>query len=71
MQNKKCGQKQQLIDAEDKLAVNIGLEILKIVPGRISTEVDARYSYDTHATVEKARNLFRFITKLAFQMIAF
>ena len=48
---------QQLIDAEDKLAVNIGLEILKIVPGRISTEVDARLSYHTQATVEKARKL--------------
>ena len=48
---------QQLIDAEDKLAVNIGLEILKIVPGRISTEVDARLSYDIQATVEKARKL--------------
>ena len=48
---------QQLIDAEDKLAVNIGLEILKIVPGRISTEVDARLSYDTQATVKKARKL--------------
>lgn len=48
---------QQLIDAEDKLAVNIGLEILKIVPGRISTEVDARLSYDTQATIEKARKL--------------
>ena len=48
---------QQLIDAEDKLAVNIGLEILKIVPGRNSTEVDARLSYDTQATVEKARKL--------------
>ncbi|WP_439240477.1 transaldolase [Lonepinella sp. BR2474] len=50
---------QQLIDAEDKLAVNIGLEILKLVPGRISTEVDARLSYDTEATVEKARKLIR------------
>ena len=48
---------QQLIDAEDKLAVNIGFEILKIVPGRISTEVDARLSYNTQATVEKARKL--------------
>ncbi|MDO4626645.1 MAG: transaldolase [Pasteurellaceae bacterium] len=49
--------KQQLIDAQDKLAVNIGLEILKIVPGRISTEVDARFSYNTQATIEKARKL--------------
>ena len=48
---------QQLIDAGDKLEVNIGLEIIKIVPGRISTEVDARLSYDTQATVEKARKL--------------
>lgn len=50
---------QQLIDAEDKLAVNIGLEILKIVPGRISTEVDARLSYDTEATIEKARQIMK------------
>ena len=48
---------QQLIDAEDKLAVNIGLEILKLVPGRISTEVDARFSYNTEKTIEKARKL--------------
>ena len=46
-----------MIDAEDKLAVNIGLEILKLVPGRVSTEVDARLSYDTDATVLKARKL--------------
>ncbi|MEH8026655.1 transaldolase [Gallibacterium anatis] len=55
--SKSTDKAQQLIDAEDKLAVNIGLEILKIVPGRISTEVDARLSYDTKATVEKARKL--------------
>lgn len=48
---------QQLVDAEDKLAVNIGLEILKLVPGRISTEVDARFSYDTEKTISKARKL--------------
>ena len=48
---------QQLVDTEDKLAVNIGLEILKLVPGRVSTEVDARLSYDTDATVAKARKL--------------
>ena len=48
---------QQLVDAEDTLAVNIGLEILKIVPGRISTEVDARFSYDTEKTIAKARKL--------------
>ncbi|MFA7238918.1 MAG: transaldolase [Sulfuricellaceae bacterium] len=48
---------QQVHDALDKLAVNVGLEVLKIVPGRISTEVDARLSFDTEASVQKARKL--------------
>lgn len=48
---------EQLMDAQDRLAVNIGLEILKLVPGRVSTEVDARYSYDTEKTIVKARTL--------------
>ncbi|MBL1378568.1 transaldolase [Zobellella iuensis] len=48
---------QQLIDASDRLAVNIGCEILKIIPGRISTEVDARLSFDTEASIAKARRL--------------
>ena len=50
---------QQLIDAGDMLAVTIGLEILKVVPGRISTEVDARLSFDTEASVAKARKLIK------------
>ena len=50
---------QQIIDAGDKLAVNIGLEVLKIVPGRISTEVDARLSYDTEASIAKAKRLIK------------
>lgn len=41
------------------LAVNIGKEILKTIPGRISTEVDARLSYNTEASVEKARKLIK------------
>ncbi len=41
----------------DRLAVNFGREILKIVPGRVSTEVDARLSFDTPATIAKAREL--------------
>ncbi|BCK87975.1 transaldolase [Sideroxyarcus emersonii] len=49
----------QVHDAIDKLAVDVGLEILKIVPGRISTEVDARLSFDTPATLAKARKLIR------------
>ena len=44
-------------EALDKLAVFFGLEILKIVPGRVSTEVDARLSFDTTATLAKARSL--------------
>ncbi len=39
--------KEQIIDACDKLAVNIGLAILQLIPGRISTEVDARLSCNT------------------------
>lgn len=48
---------QQIIDASDKLAVIVGCEILKTVPGRISTEVDARLSFDKTATLAKARKL--------------
>ncbi|MGL4711516.1 MAG: transaldolase, partial [Shewanella sp.] len=50
---------QQLDDASDKLAVNIGVEILKLVPGRISTEVDARLSFDTEKSITKAHKLVR------------
>jgi len=46
------------IDAAlDRLAVAFGCEILEIVPGRVSTEVDARLSFDTAATVAKAKQL--------------
>jgi transaldolase len=43
--------------AMDKLAVNFGTEILKIVPGRVSTEIDARLSFDTDATLRRAETL--------------
>lgn len=43
--------------AFDRLAVAFGLKILEIVPKRVSTEVDARLSYDTEATINKARSL--------------
>lgn len=49
----------QIGDAMDKLAVDVGIEVLKIVPGRISTEVDARLSFDTQATLSKARRLIQ------------
>ena len=48
---------QQLHDAMDGLAVRVGVEVLKSIPGRISTEVDARLSFDTAATLAKARKL--------------
>ncbi|GEA10737.1 transaldolase [Alteromonas sp. KUL49] len=48
---------QQLTDAADKLAVAIGKEISGTIPGRISTEVDARLSFDKAATIEKAHRL--------------
>ena len=44
-------------DAVDNFAVDIGCEILNIIPGRVSTEVDARLSFDTDATIEKAHKL--------------
>jgi transaldolase len=47
----------QLHNATDRLAVLIGKEILNIVPGRVSTEVDARYSFDVEASLAKARGL--------------
>ena len=48
---------QQLSNCSDKIAVAIGTEILKIIPGRISTEVDSRLSFNTDATVRKAHRL--------------
>ncbi|GAA0855709.1 transaldolase [Aliiglaciecola litoralis] len=48
---------QQIEDAGDMLAVSIGKEIVDIVPGRISTEVDARLSFDTQGSIEKAKKL--------------
>ncbi len=49
--------KEQLALACDQFAVLIGKEILEIVPGRVSTEVDARLSFDTKATINKARQV--------------
>ena len=45
--------------AFQRLAVAFGLKILKIVPGRVSTEVDARLSYDTEATIQQARAIIQ------------
>ncbi len=48
---------QQLDNASNQFSVAIGQEILAIIPGRVSTEVDARLSFDTEATVKKARQI--------------
>jgi transaldolase len=50
-------QEEKLSHTMDKLCVNFGVEIQKIVPGKVSTEVDARLSFDEEATVKKARDL--------------
>lgn len=55
--SKKKDKQLQLVS--DKLAVNIGLEILKLIQGRISTEVDARLSYDTEASIAKAHSIIK------------
>ena len=52
-----AGGSDRIGDACDRLAVAIGGEILKLVPGRVSTEVDARLSFDTEATIAKAHKL--------------
>lgn len=49
---------QELMNATlDRLSVNFGCEILKLVPGLVSTEVDARLSFDTAASIDRARSL--------------
>jgi transaldolase len=50
---------EQVSIAMDKLAVTFGAEILKIIPGRVSTELDARLSYDTQANIDKCHSLFK------------
>ena len=55
---RKGGGSQEIVSNScDKLAVEIGTEILKIIPGRVSSEVDARLSFDEKATIEKAKQL--------------
>uniref|UniRef100_A0AAY5E7A8 Transaldolase n=1 Tax=Electrophorus electricus TaxID=8005 RepID=A0AAY5E7A8_ELEEL len=50
-------EEEQVTNTMDKLFVNFGLEILKIIPGRVSTEVDARLSFDKDGMVARARRL--------------
>jgi transaldolase len=53
-------------DIVDHLLVAFGTEILNIVPGRVSTEVDARLSFDTRSTIERARRLIGLYEKAGF-----
>jgi transaldolase len=53
----------QVEDVIDHLLVAFGLEILKIVPGRVSTETDARLSFDTEGSIAKARQLIALYEK--------
>jgi len=55
--SKTCSISDKLALTLDKLAVNFGAEILKIVPGRVSTEVDSRLSFDTEGSIKKGREL--------------
>ena len=55
---KKGGSIDHQVDAAlDRLLVEFGKEILKIIPGKVSTEVDARFSFDTKASVDKALHI--------------
>ena len=45
---------EQVDNTLDRLLVEFGKEILQIIPGRVSTEVDARFSFDTQASIDKA-----------------
>lgn len=49
----------QVERALDRLLVEFGKEILKIIPGKVSTEVDARFSFDTQASVNKALHIIK------------
>ena len=55
---------QRIALASEHLAVNIGREILNIIPGKMSTEVDARLSFDTAATISTARRIISLYEKL-------
>lgn len=53
---------EQVVHVMDQLYVIFGTEILKIIPGRVSTEIDARLSYDIQGTIEKCHHLAKLYT---------
>lgn len=56
-------EKERLVYVIDKLSVNFGLEILKAVPGYVSTEVDACLSFDTAATIARTHRIIELYEK--------
>ena len=62
-ENLVCSKEEKLNAILDKTYINFGLEILKIIPGRVSTEVDARLSFDTEASIAKARSFISLYEK--------
>ncbi|CEG40041.1 transaldolase [Plasmopara halstedii] len=60
-------EKERLGYVIDKLSVNFGLEILKVVPGYVSTEVDARLSFDTKNTIARAHRIIELYEKAGIQ----
>ena len=64
-----CSEKELIKEAIDNVSVIFGKEILDIISGRVSTEVDVRLSFDTEATVTKARKLINHYKSLQTKLI--
>ncbi len=62
--NQSSDKQQQLVEASDYLSVLIGAKLLSLIPGRVSTEVDARLSFDTENTLQKARKIIQLYQSL-------
>lgn len=60
----------QVDDALDMLLVEFGKEILQIIPGKVSTEVDARYSFDKQASINKALHIIE-VRSIRFSFLPF
>lgn len=60
------GREEIMSEVITKLFVNFGCEILKLIPGRVSTEVDARLSFDTEASIVKAREIIALYESMGF-----
>lgn len=58
---------EKVAEAFDYLSVLFGVEILKIIPGRVSTEVDARLSFDINGSVKKALKLIALYEEIGIQ----